>query len=128
MHNAAQAYARTAQTTLNGRDLEASVLLKAAARLQAVKENWDAQKDKLDEALTFNRKIWTVLASSVSSDDNPLPKPVKQNILNLSVFIFNHSMRMITEPAAERLGVLININREIAGGLMMKPAAAAASP
>lgn len=125
MHNAAQAYAKTAQTTLNGKDLEASVLLRAAAKLQSIRENWDAQQHLLEEALSFNRKIWVILSASVAAAENPLPKPLKQNILNLSIFIFNHSMRMISEPAAERLGVLININRDIAGGLMAKPAASA---
>ncbi len=125
MHNAAQAYAKTAQTTLNGKDLEASVLLRAAAKLQSIRENWDAQQHLLEEALSFNRKIWVILSASVAAAENPLPKPLKQNILNLSIFIFNHSMRMISEPAAERLGVLININRDIAGGLMAKPAAPA---
>ena len=125
MYTAAQASATTAHTPLHGRDLEASILLKAAAKLQAVKDNWDTRSGEVDSVLTYNRKLWTVLAASVSSKDNPLPAPVKQNIINLSVFIFNHSLRLITEPAAERLGVLINISREIAGGLMTRAAAAA---
>jgi hypothetical protein len=39
--SASKAYAHVAQAVLNPRDLEASLLLKAAAKLQAVLEAWD---------------------------------------------------------------------------------------
>ncbi|MGL5115850.1 MAG: flagellar biosynthesis regulator FlaF, partial [Beijerinckiaceae bacterium] len=44
MTNPAQAYARTAQQTLQGRDLEAHVLLKSAARLQGIRDNFELRK------------------------------------------------------------------------------------
>jgi flagellar protein FlaF len=91
--------------------------MKAAIRLQAVKDDWDNRQKDLDEALTFNRKVWTILVTSATTPDNPLPLPIKQNIANLGLFIFNHTMRMMTEPSPERLGILVNINREIAAGL-----------
>ena len=92
MHQAAAAYGRIAQTTQSPRELEAGILMKSAQKLQAVKEDWEARQGDLDEALTYNRKLWTVLIGTVGRDDNPLPAPVKQNITNLGVFILNLSL------------------------------------
>lgn len=95
------------------------MLLKAAARLQAIRDNWDTKKDELDDALTNNRKLWTVLVAGVSSEENKMPLDVKQNILGLGMFIFNHTISVIAQhdPDPKRLDVLVNINRQIAAGL-----------
>jgi flagellar protein FlaF len=96
--------------------------MKAATRLQSLRDDWEARKDDLDEALTYNRKLWTILVSSVTRPDNPLPLEIKQNIANLGIFIFNHTVRVMAEPRQEKLGILININRELAAGLRGDPA------
>jgi flagellar protein FlaF len=116
-NQAALAYNQTAQITVAPRELEADLLLKAAVRLQAVKDNWPSEKSEINAALTYNRRLWTVFATSVAGDENPLPKPIKQNIANLGLFIFNHTIATMSDPAAEKLGTLITINREIAAGL-----------
>lgn len=94
-------------------------MLKAAARLQAIRDNWDVKKGELDEALTNNRKLWTVLVAGISSEENAMPLEVKQNVLGLGMFIFKHTISLIAEhePNPKRLDVLININRQIAAGL-----------
>jgi flagellar protein FlaF len=117
MQQAANAYAKTAQTTLSSRDLEAHVLMKSAARLQAIRDEWDLRQGELDGALTHNRKLWTVLLTAVTSDDNPLPAPIRQNVANLGIFIMNHTIGVMTAPAPEKLNVLVTINRELAAGL-----------
>ncbi len=117
MNNPAQAYARTAQQTLQGRDLEAHVLLKSAARLQAIRDDWDARQTGLEEALLANRKIWTVFVTHVSGDGCPLPTPIRANILNLGMFVFNRTIQMAVDPRPEQLTVLIEINRNLAAGL-----------
>lgn len=91
--------------------------MKAATRFQAIRDDWTARHKELDEALTYNRKLWTVLVSSVTRPENPLPQPIKQNIANLGLFIFNHTLKLMAEPNPERLGILVTINREIAAGL-----------
>ncbi|PLX37341.1 MAG: flagellar protein FlaF [Hyphomicrobiales bacterium] len=116
---ATQTYQNTERTTVSPRELEASLLLKAARKIQVVKDNWDSRQDMLDEALTFNRRLWTILSTSATSPDNPLPQPVKQNIANLAVFIFTRTVNILTDKEAgpERLGVLVQINRSLAEGL-----------
>jgi flagellar biosynthesis activator protein FlaF len=115
--NPANAYARTAQQTLGGRDLEAHVLLKSAARLQGIRDNWETRQSELDEALTKNRKIWTVFVSSLSAEDCPLPSEIRANLLNLGFFVFNHTIKLTIGAKPEQLGILIDINRNIAAGL-----------
>jgi flagellar biosynthesis activator protein FlaF len=117
MNNPAQAYARTAQQTLQGRDLEAHVLLKSAARLQGIRDNWDIRSGELEEALLTNRKIWTIFVSSMSADDCPLPSQVRANIMNLGMFVFNRTIKLTIDPEPAQLSALIDINRNIAAGL-----------
>jgi flagellar protein FlaF len=117
MQYAANAYSKVAQTTQSPRELEASILMKAATRLQGIREDWEGRAKELDDALTFNRKLWTVLVSSVTRPDNPLPGPIKQNIANLGLFIFSHTLSLMSDAKPERLGILVTINREIAAGL-----------
>ncbi|MGL5736072.1 MAG: flagellar biosynthesis regulator FlaF [Beijerinckiaceae bacterium] len=117
MQQAAAAYGRIAQATQSPRELEANLLLKAASKLQTIRDNWGTSESDLDEALTYNRKLWTILVSSATKDDNPLPKEIKTNIANLAMFIFNHTISVMFEPAPARLNILISINRDIAAGL-----------
>jgi flagellar biosynthesis activator protein FlaF len=122
MHNSAAAYAQTAKATLSGRDLEAQLLLRAAARLSAVQEGWPQTSEDLSPALLYNRKLWTVFATSATRPENPLPNEVKNNIANLAVFIFTQQFEIERERKPEKLRALISINREVATGLRGKPA------
>src|SRR5262245_7673841 len=118
MQSAAQAYGATAKKIANPRELEADLLLKAASRLQAVKESWKGRTRELDDALTYNRKLWTIFMSSMAEAGNPLPVEVRQNIANLGLFVVNQTVAVTANPAPEGLTTLININRELAAGLL----------
>jgi flagellar protein FlaF len=115
--NAYAAAAKTAQSVVSPRELEASLLIKAATRLQAVADDWHAREQDLDEALTYNRRLWTLLVSAVIAEDNPLPVGIKTNILGLANFIFNQTFKIAADPQPQGLGILVNINRDIAAGL-----------
>lgn len=125
MQNPAEAYGKAAKMATGApRELEGTLLIKAASQLQRVKEGWPDSRKELHPALIYNRKLWTIFASSAAETDHPLPKEIKQNIANLAVFIFKHTSKVEAEPAPERLDTLININRQIAAGLFQKPGAA----
>lgn len=115
--NAYASAARANQAVVSPRELEASLLIKAAVRLQAISDDWSLADRDLDDALSYNRKLWTLLVSAVVAEDNPLPVGIKTNILSLANFIFNQTFRISTNPAPEGLRVLIGINRDIAAGL-----------
>lgn len=112
----AMAYQR-AQTTLGPRQLEAHLLLKAAAQLQSLKDNWTGDIDDIKTALTFNRKLWTILGTSATSEDSPLPDDLRENIGNLTIFILKRTVEIMQEPSPEKLSALIDINGSLAAGL-----------
>jgi flagellar protein FlaF len=123
MQSAAQAYKTVARQTSSPRELEASLLLQAASRLQAVQEGWDSEvpggvKAKLDDALLYNRKLWSVFVSDMADVNHPMPRELRQNFVNIGLFVMNHTVVVMSNPQPERLGSLININREIAAGLL----------
>jgi flagellar protein FlaF len=118
MPNATQAYGKVARQSSNPRELEATLLLQAAARLQSVHDSWDENRAQLDEALLYNRKLWAVFLSEMTDASNPMPKNVRQNVANIGLFVMNHTVTAMTDPRPIHLGSLISINREIAAGLL----------
>jgi flagellar protein FlaF len=100
--------------------LEASLLLKAASRLQAIKDSWDDGKANLDDALLYNRKLWTIFLSSVTDSENPLPKEIRQNVANIGVFVMQQTFSATAGRRPDQLTALITINRELAAGLMAR--------
>jgi flagellar protein FlaF len=120
MHYASKAYAKTARETAGPRELEASLLLKAAAKLQAVYDDWREKPHGLTDAITYNRKLWTVFVDAVTRDDNKLPLPVRQNIANLGMFVIGETFSLMTRPRPDHLASLIKINRSVAAGLRDK--------
>jgi flagellar protein FlaF len=117
MQLAAKTYGAVAQQTASPRELEANLLLRAASRLQAIQDDWERERAGLEAALLFNRKLWSIFLSSVTSEDNPLPREIRQNVANLGLFVMNQTISLTIEPKRERLSSLILINREIAAGL-----------
>jgi len=118
MHNqAAQAYQKTSQATVGPRELEASLLMKAATRLQVVIDDWENHGRTLDDAVTYNRKLWTILVTSATQAENPLPTDIKQNLANLGLFVFRQSIGVLANPQPQKLASIVNINRALAEGL-----------
>jgi flagellar protein FlaF len=117
--NPLDAYRNVEKATLSQRELEASVLSKAAIQLQSVKENWtrDDHDAQLEAALDFNQRVWTFFQAELSAEDNQLPEEIKRNILVLSAFVDRRSFEVMAYPAPEKLEVLININMNVAAGL-----------
>ena len=117
MSNAAQAYARTSQTTAPPREIEAQALLKAARQLQEVQDKWAGPDKNMHKALTFNRQLWTIFMSAATSADNPNSVEIRQNIANIGVFVMKQTLDMQMNPDPAKLKSLIQINCNIAAGL-----------
>jgi flagellar protein FlaF len=118
MQHAAQAYDAIAKKTGNPRELEADLLLGTAARLQNIRDSWDSKRPELDAALHLNRRLWSVFVTSVTSPENPLPAPIRQNVANLGLFVFKQTLTILADPKPENLRALIHINRQVAAGLL----------
>jgi len=115
MKSAAQAYGNVANQTSNPREMEASLLLDAASKLQAATKTVG---EPLNKALSHNRKLWTLLMSAVTSKDNPLDIRIRQNIANLGLFVCKQTINAQLDPKPANLAPLIAINRELAAGLL----------
>ncbi|MFN4040931.1 MAG: flagellar biosynthesis regulator FlaF [Brevundimonas sp.] len=77
-------------------------------------------KTRID-ALDWNRRLWTTLASDCSDSANAMPQAMRANFISLSLFVSRHSSAVMAGD--EDFEPLIDINRMIMQGL-----APAASP
>ncbi|MEI6306228.1 MAG: flagellar biosynthesis regulator FlaF [Deltaproteobacteria bacterium] len=117
------AYNNMQKENLSGRELEASVLTRAGQFLKNVQNNWsDPNRDeKLLEAVKFNQKVWSFFQAELSDPANPLPKQLREDILNLSIFIDKRLFEIMAFPNPEKLTIVIDINFNLAAGLRSKP-------
>lgn len=117
--NPLDAYQDVEKATLSGRELEASILGKAANLLLEARNHWGepGHEERLEDALKFNQRIWSYFQVEVASEDNPLPVEIKRNILALSAYVDRRSFETMAKPEAQKLTMLININQNIAAGL-----------
>ncbi len=73
--------------------------------------------DEMKAAVRLNWRLWTIFQADLLAPSCQVPVEIRQNILSLANFIDKHSIDFMGEPIPDRIDVLININREIAGGL-----------
>jgi len=129
MYQAAlKAYDSVNKSTMSARDIEAKVLTKAALKLKEWQDNWteNGKGAKLEAALKYNQRVWTIFQAELEKPENPLPTSLKVDLLRLSAFIDKRTLEMLAFPAPEKLTILININHNIAAGLRTRPKAAPA--
>ena len=81
--NAVKTYQTVLKETMSGRETEARVLTQAALKLIECQKNWDKpdRNVRLDEALRYNQRLWSIFQVEVSKVDNPLPASIKTNII-----------------------------------------------
>lgn len=123
---AAGVYGQKAREGVDQRELEAQLLLKAANEIQNLHDKWDdATVEDIDNVMSYNRKLWMVFFDTAVENPDPSedrPLDLRNNIVNLCNFIFKRSIDVLADPRKEKLKVLIDINREVAAGLMVKQA------
>ncbi|MBI3702893.1 MAG: flagellar biosynthesis regulator FlaF [Rhizobiales bacterium] len=123
MSSATRLYKAVSEKIASPRSTEADLLLEAALRLQRVQGNWEARSlNELDDALRYNRMLWTIFISTVTKAENPLPKAIRQNVANLGIFVMKHTLAILAEPKPEMISTLIDINRNLAAGLIARAA------
>jgi flagellar biosynthesis activator protein FlaF len=125
--NPLEAYQSASKAAMSGPETEAAVLTKAALRLKDCQDNWGGAggDERLVSALRFNQKIWSVFQAELLEEGNPLPKPLKIDILRLGAFIDKRSFEIMAFPESEKLAILIAINNNIAAGLRQQARQAA---
>lgn len=119
LQTALKSYQSVDNETMSGRETEARVLTQGAFKLIDCQKNWQAadRNHRLDAALKYNQRIWSIFQTEVSKADNPLPKNIKLNILNLSRYIDQRIFDVMAFPDPQKLEIIIKINQNIAAGL-----------
>jgi flagellar protein FlaF len=121
--NPYKAYETMNRESNDGRKLEASVLLRAAQKLKDCQDRWEGEDhdSRFQEALRFDQMIWSIFQGELAREDNPLPAEIKRQLLTLSAYIDRTIFETLARPAPEKLTILININQNIAAGLLSTP-------
>ena len=116
-----KAYAQTQKSALPPREVEAMAFTKAALMLDEAKgqtEDYDAYA----AALKFNQLLWTIIQADIVDTANTLPPQLKANILSLSIFVDKQTVKALADTNGDHLDSLIDIDKNLAEGLMTKPA------
>jgi flagellar protein FlaF len=120
-----RAYQQAQQANLSGRELEAMAFTRAALKLEDAKKLTDKPQE-FSKALRFNHLLWTIIQADIVEPENKLPPEIKANIMSLSIFVDKQTAKALQTRDPADLETLININRNLAAGLRMKPGETAA--
>ena len=115
-----KAYAQTQKSAMHPRETEAMAFTKAALMLDEAKATLD-DYDTYASALKFNQLLWTIIQADVVDKENKLPPQIKANILSLSIFVDRQTIKALADAKEQHLDVLVNINKNLAEGLMARP-------
>jgi flagellar biosynthesis activator protein FlaF len=119
----ANIYEQMQRETLEGRELEASVLFRAAQKLKKCARRWEERhtddfQERLTEALQYNQKLWSYLQVELANPANLLPETLRMNLLQLSKFIDKRTFALFAgSGTADDLLSIAHINEQIGGGL-----------
>lgn len=108
----------------NPRQTEAWAMVQAAKRLAlSITHGEDSDRDTKKarrDALRLNWRLWTIIQAELARERTDLPADLHGNMLSLCNFIDKHTVGALVNPTAEALRVLIDVNRNIASGLMVE--------
>ena len=69
----------------------------------------------LADALHQNRRLWSLLAQDCADPENALPKPLRAQIISLSLWVSRHSSAVMSQ--GHDIEPLIEVNRAVMQGL-----------
>lgn len=101
---------------------EAWALMQSAKRLASsvAEKGLDIKqaKEERKAALRLNWRLWTIFQAELVLPREDVPEEIRINMLTLCKFIDKHTIGAIVKPTPEALQVLVDINRNIAAGLL----------
>jgi len=71
------------------------------------------------DALDWNRRMWTALATDCSQPGNALPAPLRASFISLSLWVGRHTSAVMRRE--EEIQPLVEINRVVMQGLSGRP-------
>ena len=124
---AASTYRQPGQQGGSPRETEGRALLEAARRMSDAQRS-ESPATSIRDAVRLNWRLWTIFQSELSSPGHAMPEPLRINMLTLCNYVDKRSVEIIAVPKPQLVDVLININKNVAAGLLTAPANDAASP
>ncbi len=102
---------------------EAWALIEAARRMATTADFADQEnttdRNKVRDAIRLNWRLWTIFQAEMTVDDaHTVPDEIRVNMLTLCKFVDQHTIETLREPTPEKVSTLIEINRNIAAGLL----------
>jgi flagellar protein FlaF len=119
-----QAYQQAATRAETPRDTEYRLFAQVTRALLEVARLEPSDIGGRIDALDWNRRLWSTLASDCAHPDNKLPQPLRASIISLSIWVSKHTTLVIKRE--DEIEPLIEINRMIMQGLAPAGTAAAA--
>jgi len=110
-----QAYQRTASQAEDPRQLEYRLFGQVTRALIDASAADPMDLHTRIDALDWNRRLWSVLASDCSKDGNALPDSLRASIISLSMWVSRHSSAVMRRE--EEFQPLIEVNRLMMQGL-----------
>jgi len=101
----------------NKREMDAAAFSQAAYVMDQARQKID-NKELGEKALKYNQLLWSIVQADVSEPGNSLPEDLKANLLSLSIFVDKETTKGLQSADEELYDSLININLQIAEGLM----------
>jgi flagellar protein FlaF len=98
------------------REKDAYALTQAAVGLDLAR----GKEADLAAALEHNLELWVAIRTLVTSPGNALPAVIRQNLVQLSGFVAGTTLNDGVTIPESRLNTLININLQIAEGLLQR--------
>lgn len=69
----------------------------------------------------LNWRLWTIFQADLSDETAEIPPDVRVNMLKLCNFVDKQTVDILAKPQPSKFKVLINVNRQIAAGLLADP-------
>jgi flagellar protein FlaF len=67
------------------------------------------------DAIDWNRRLWSALATDCANPDNTMPKSLRAQIISISLFVSRHSSAIMRGD--DNFDALIDINKMVMQGL-----------
>ena len=88
--------------------------------MQAVHDSWRDKPSGLNDALMYNRRLWTVFLDAVMQREQQAAGRGPRKLRRLGVWIMAETFSLMTKPKPDHVKSIIKINRGIAAGLRGK--------
>lgn len=102
---------------------EAWALTEAARRMAVAVAAYDQDRtkdnlNKIRDAVRLNWRLWTIFQAELTAERASVPADLRISMLTLCQFVDTHTVSLLGDTRPEKVLTLVEINRNIASGLL----------